>query len=697
MHHIYKGILVFFLFFALSSCTKLTTLEIKPTLKIGVMLPYSGEYQSDWDHALDWAVENINLAGGIAGCTIELVKQDIAKKDLATVAKEFIENEEIKAVIGPLTSSDVFILAPKFISARKVLMAPVASAANISRAFAGKKFFWRLVEPDISQAKTLMLIAQSGGARTVGLITEETPYGASFEDWFGYFATELGLDVAGIHVMETADTLECKNAWDKLILKNPDVVVVALGSPAQNSALARSFRTNGQQSRILFSDVACLPAFIDELGPLAENLEGTTITSDPSSGFDISYKVKYGKYPDSFLANMYDAVMMLSLALEISGGEGGENLATALMTLVSGEGEKCSWHRDEIADAIDLIKAGHDPDIQGASGTLNYDELYFTDVTSSTYGHWRVDAGQFVITDFYTSDGSGRISSTSAAYRVIANERQEFNASGTWPELQDKTDNYAFLMATSKGWVNYRHQADVLHTYQLLKKNGFDDDHIILILADDLANNTSNILSGVVRNELEGENLYTDVVVDYKLEDISSVDLKNILVGISTAQTPIVFSTSSTDNIFMFTSGHGSPGGMVLESGGGEYLTPQFWKTVFEEMQQNNNYRQIFCTIEACYSGAIGMSISTPGVMLMTGANPHETSKANFYDSELKVWLADKFAFSVNNTISEFPESDFDELYEKSYLYVNGSHVSFYNHENFGNIFETRLSEFIRR
>jgi len=576
-------------------------------------------------------------------------------------------------------------------------MAPVATSANISRAFAGKKFFWRLAEPDISQVKTLLLLAQSAGARTVSLITENSPYGASFEDWFGYFATELGLDVSGICVMQSSDTHECDQAWETLIEKKPDAVIAALTSPSQNAALARCYRANGQQSRLLYSDAACLPNLISDLGSLAENLEGTTLTSNPSSGFDISYKVRYGKYPDAFLANMYDAVILLSLALEVSDGEGGEDLANALMTLVSGESDECSWQRDEIADAIALLQVRIYPDIKGASGSLNYDNLYYTDVTSSTYGHWRVDAGQFVITDFYTSDGSGRISSTSAAYRIIANEQQQFTATGSWPVLQPKTDNFAFLMATSKGWTNYRHQADVLHTYQLLKQNGFDDDHIILILADDLAFSESNPISGVVRNEVGGDNLYENVIVDYKLEDITSDDIRNILTGTQTAQTPTVLSTSTNDNIFMFTSGHGAPSGMVLESQNFESLTPQYWQSVFDGMHNNNNYRQVFWSLEACYSGTIGELISTPGVMLMTGANPYETSKANFYDSEIKVWLADKFAYSINNTISETPENVFYEVYEKSYLYVNGSHVSFYNYQNFGNIYETKLSEFVKR
>lgn len=695
MRLLHNLFLLVFCCLLLNGCDIFEDEQEQASLKIGVMLPYSGDYSSDWDSALDWAVENINLAGGIAGKNIELVKSDIAKNDLTTVAESFIENDEIKAVIGPLGSSDVFKIAPNFINAKKILMAPVATATDISRAFAGKKYFWRLSEPDISQIKTLLLIAQSGGARSVELITEESEYGASFEDWFGYFATELGMEVKGIQVLNPGDTESCQQAWETAANNTPDAVIAAINSPAQNAALAEYYRSNSRQIRLLFSDKACLPALITNLGLTAENLEGTTITSNPTSGFDISYKIRYGKYPNAFLANMYDAVLLISLALEISNGEGGEDLVNALMTLVQGDSDNYGWQRDEISKLISSIRNGNIPDISGASGSLNYDELFFTDVISSTYGHWRVDDGEFVITDFYTSDGEGRVNSTSASYRTIANERQQFSNSGTWPILAEKEGNFAFLMATSKGWDNYRHQADVLHTYQLLKQNGFNDDHIILILADDIANSTANVLPGVIRNEPDGENLYKDVVVDYKLSEINSESLKNILTGRQTDQTPVVLSSTSNDNVFMFTSGHGSPEGMVLEVSSTEILTPGFWKNVFTDMNNNKVYRQVFWSIEACYSGAIGESISTPGVMLMTGANPYETSKANFYDSEIRNWLSDKFAYSINNTISESETTTFDQLYEKSYTYVNGSHVSFYNYQHFGNIYEINLSNFV--
>ena len=47
--------------------------------------------------------------------------------------------------------------------------------------------------------------------------------------------------------------------------------------------------------------------------------------------------------------------------------------------------------------------------------------------------------------------------------------------------------NWAVLVAGSSEWTNYRHQADVCHSYQILHKNGIPDSNIIVMMYDDLA------------------------------------------------------------------------------------------------------------------------------------------------------------------------------------------------------------------
>ena len=50
--------------------------------------------------------------------------------------------------------------------------------------------------------------------------------------------------------------------------------------------------------------------------------------------------------------------------------------------------------------------------------------------------------------------------------------------------------NWAVLVAGSNGWYNYRHQADVCHAYQILHKNGIPDSNIVVMMYDDLAQNS---------------------------------------------------------------------------------------------------------------------------------------------------------------------------------------------------------------
>lgn len=80
------------------------------------------------------------------------------------------------------------------------------------------------------------------------------------------------------------------------------------------------------------------------------------------------------------------------------------------------------------------------------------------------------------------------------------------------------TNNWAVLVCTSAFWFNYRHVANVLSVYRMAKGLGIPDDHIILMLADDMACNGRNNHQGQVFGSLEKTlNLYgDDIEVDYR-------------------------------------------------------------------------------------------------------------------------------------------------------------------------------------
>lgn len=56
------------------------------------------------------------------------------------------------------------------------------------------------------------------------------------------------------------------------------------------------------------------------------------------------------------------------------------------------------------------------------------------------------------------------------------------------------SDHWAVLIAGSKDYWNYRHQADVANAYQILMKNGIRNDHVIYMVYDDIADNKENPL-----------------------------------------------------------------------------------------------------------------------------------------------------------------------------------------------------------
>ena len=70
---------------------------------------------------------------------------------------------------------------------------------------------------------------------------------------------------------------------------------------------------------------------------------------------------------------------------------------------------------------------------------------------------------------------------------------------------------WAVLVAGSRGWENYRHQADVCHAYQVLHGHGVPEDNIIVMMYDDIAYNQRNPYQGKIFNRPNGSDVYKGV------------------------------------------------------------------------------------------------------------------------------------------------------------------------------------------
>ena len=111
----------------------------------------------------------------------------------------------------------------------------------------------------------------------------------------------------------------------------------------------------------------------------------------------------------------------------------------------------------------------------------------------------------------------------------------------------------------STTWANYRHQADAFAMYQLLRQSGYDDDHIILIIEDNLASNPQNVYPGQIFIErtsaagagdaLANDDVRKGAVVDYHFSDLRREDIADILMGKASSRLPHVIRPDSASNV----------------------------------------------------------------------------------------------------------------------------------------------------
>jgi uncharacterized integral membrane protein len=164
-------------------------------------------------------------------------------------------------------------------------------------------------------------------------------------------------------------------------------------------------------------------------------------------------------------------------------------------------------------------------------------------------------------------------------------------------------DHWAVLVAGSSSWSNYRHQADVYHAYQVLRKGGFPEDRIITFAYDDIADNTNNPYKGKVFNKPTysdpGVDVYEGVKIDYSKADVTPEHFLAVLEGdaakVKGKGTGRVLGSTDSDNVFIFFSDHGAPG-LIAFPRSNLYATNLL--STFTKMQQNGKYKKLVFYLE---------------------------------------------------------------------------------------------------
>jgi len=598
-----------------------------------------------------------------------------------------------------------------------------------------------------------------GGEETSNYTTLFTPadaYGQTFYDWAPFQAEELGIPFRDINQYASTDELrsQVKDYCDYIIEQVGSWGLVVEGQRISSFCVVETIQQLYEVVRqkwlmwnnnpdnpndddlfglmiealarvyFAFSNLTdeSLASLDDNARAILHGTQGFSPYADPTTGFEKSYELKFGTKPTFAECKFYDALMLAAFAASYlehgnneSYGNDDANKAVnqAIITITTPTGNQLSgaaWSATSMELYLSAMEQGQLIDFAGASGDIRFDAENYTSALHTTYVHWQIWDGKVTHINYLSSDGSHRTSETLAAWNwsmasadaSFEREAKNQDAALTYPAL---TDQYAVLVQGSSGWNNYRHQADVLSVYQQLKLGGYDDDHIILIIDKSLATDAKNIDPGAVRSSADGPNLLEGAVVDYDNAALTAADISDILLGNKSAVTPVVLPRDAGQNVLFYWSGHGANKAdsganelVWLGADTGKGFTDERMRQTVAAMHEGGLYRKLFVVAEPCYSqNVIAPLVGIPGVLAICGAGAYEQSFADNWNSDLGVWMRDRFTYNLLTQTATSPAGTYRDLYLYCAQHTLGSHVHIVNSANFGNLYTTGPREFFNK
>lgn len=190
------------------------------------------------------------------------------------------------------------------------------------------------------------------------------------------------------------------------------------------------------------------------------------------------------------------------------------------------------------------------------------------------------------------------------------------------------SNNWVVLIDTSRFWFNYRHVANTLSIYHIVKNLGIPDSQILLMLADDVACNPRNRFPGeVFNNKNRQKNLYGEnVEVDYRGYEVTVENFFRVLTGRHHEAVPTSKRLMSDEhsNVLLFMTGHG--GDEFFKFQDQEEINSADIADVIHQMSERRRFREMLMIVDTCQAGSLFDKLYTPNVIAVGSSKRGENS-----------------------------------------------------------------------
>jgi branched-chain amino acid transport system substrate-binding protein len=317
-------------------------------IKVGLVAALSGGSAKSGEgitRGLTIAIDQINAAGGLlGGRKLELVRRDDESNPSKgqVAARELLDQEKVAVMFGGIDSPVALAIVPIANKEKVPFFSVWAAATPITRNGANPNFIFRVSAVDVLVDKALVQYARKTfNAKNLGLALVNNPWGESNDKGLHAAADEQGVKIAGVEKFEDRD-VDMVPQLTRLRAANADTLIL-VGNAAPGAQVMKSLQRINWNVPIVshwgisggrFPELAGAwsqkvafvqtYSFFGRLNPVGEKVLSELKAKYP----DI--KGPGDVLPPVGVANAYDAMHLVALAIKSAGSTDGDKMRQAL-------------------------------------------------------------------------------------------------------------------------------------------------------------------------------------------------------------------------------------------------------------------------------------------------------------------------------------------------------------------------------
>lgn len=379
--------------------------KVEGNVTIPILLPTTGGLGAQgqvWEYGILQAQKEINDAGGVLGRELKLdIRDSKTDNDVGvSLAEAFLEEYDTRFLIHSDGSGSAMAVAGQVALPNDVLMiATVAGTTAYATIEEDTDLCFRSVTGSDLNANANAALALDDGFTNIVMYYEEHPYTQSLAAAFSDYIAENGGTIAAEVTLPSPPPADHDYAADWKTLEDSDAEAIYVATyPEGGMNFLKAWGAESSFSGGFYLDgiFRTTELFTTLVGTDLEGMRGVTAMGNPEAlkNLQDAMQEEFGQGADltvSRLAENYDAVYMMALAIEKAGSTETLEVRDALREIANPPGTVVG--PGEFEKAIELIADGEDINYEGAGGSVDLDE--YGDV-STDFEDWEIQGDEFV-------------------------------------------------------------------------------------------------------------------------------------------------------------------------------------------------------------------------------------------------------------------------------------------------------------